>query len=141
MGFKKNTAVTGFAFVMIKAADGSAVTTGAVNAFITKDGGSQVGLSDTPTHIASGQWKVNLTAAEMNADLIGLLFTHTDAVPLHFTIKTEHAAIEKAAKSIVNKAVQNKITGAVVYYDDDGQTELLTHTPTDSDTEITRTPS
>jgi len=141
MGFKKNTAVTGFVFEMIKAADGSAITTGTVNGYITKDGGSQASLTNTPTHVANGQWKVNLTAAEMNAETIGLLFTHTDAVPMHFTIKTEHAAIEKAAKSIVNKAIQNKSSGAVVYYDDDGETPILTHTPDDSDTEITRAPS
>jgi len=141
MGFKKSTAVTGFIFVMIKAADGSAITTGTVNGYITKDGGSQASLTNTPIHVGNGQWKVNLTAAEMNADCVGLLFTHTDAVPVHFTIKTEHTAIEKAAKSIVNKAVQDKTSGAVVYYDDDGATPLLTHTPADSDSEITRTPS
>ncbi len=141
MGFVKNSAVAGFAFEMIKAADGSAITSGTVNGYITKDGGSQASLTNTPTHVGNGQWKVNLTASEMNADCIGLLFTHTDAVPMHFTIKTEHQAIEKAAKSIVNKAIQNKTSGAVVYYDDDGQTPLLTHTPADSDTEITRTPS
>lgn len=46
-----------------------------------------------------------------------------------------------AQKILANKAVQDKTTGAVVYYDDDGVTPLLTHTPTDTDTEITRTPS
>lgn len=141
MGFVKNTAVNGFVFEMIKAADGSAITMGTVNGYITKDGSSQVSLTSAPMHAGNGQWKVNLTAEEMNADCIGLLFTHTDAVPMHFTIKTEHQAIEKAAKSIVNKAVQNKTSGEVVYYDDDGETELFTHTPADSETEITRTPS
>jgi len=141
MGFKKNTAVTGFTFVMINASDGSAITSGTVTGYRTIDGGSQTELTNSITHIANGQWKVNLTAAEMNGETIGLLFTHDDAVPVHFTIKTEHAAIEKAVKSLINKAIQNKNTGAVVYYDDDGETELLTHTPTDSDTEITRTPS
>lgn len=141
MGFIKEKAVNGFVFEMIKAADGSAITTGTVNGYITKDGGSQASLTNTPTHVGNGQWKINLTAAEMNADCIGLLFTHTDAVPMHFTIKTEHQAIEKAVKSIVNKAIQNKASGAVVYYDDDGETELFTHTPADSDTEITRMPS
>ena len=141
MGFIKNTAVNGFAFEMINKTDGSAITSGTVNGFIIKDGGSQASLTNTPTHVGNGQWKVNLTSAEMNADCIGLLFTHTDAVPMHFTIKTEHGAIEKAAKSIVNKAIQNKSSGAVVYYNDDGLTPLLTHTPADSDTEITRTPS
>ena len=49
--------------------------------------------------------------------------------------------IETAVKMLINKAVQTKTTGAVVYYDDDGETPLLTLTPTDSEIDITRTPS
>jgi len=41
-------------------------------------------------------------------------------------------------KILKNKAVQNKTTGAIVIYDDDGVTPILTLTPTDSATEITR---
>jgi len=48
--------------------------------------------------------------------------------------------LDKAAKVLVNKAVQSKITGAVDYYDDDGQTVFLTHTPQDDSSQITRTP-
>ena len=47
----------------------------------------------------------------------------------------------QAAKLIVNKAVQNKITGAIDYYDDDGQTIILTQTPTEAESTITRMPS
>jgi len=47
---------------------------------------------------------------------------------------------DKAAKVILNKAVQNKATGAVQYYDDDGQTVILTHTPQDGESQITRMP-
>lgn len=43
-------------------------------------------------------------------------------------------------KILANKAVQNKVTGAITYYDDDGETIILTHTPTDSKLNITRTP-
>ncbi len=46
-----------------------------------------------------------------------------------------------ADKLLANKAVQNKSTGEIRYYDDDGQTVLLTHTPTDVEATITRTPS
>lgn len=48
--------------------------------------------------------------------------------------------LEKATKLLVNKAIQNKVTGAIEYYDDDGETVILTHTPTDDESEITRTP-
>ncbi len=66
------------------------------------------------------------------------------AVIAQFSIENRFAGssiFEKAAKMLINKAVQNKSTGAIEYYDDDGSTVLLTHTPSDSDTEVTRTPS
>ena len=44
-------------------------------------------------------------------------------------------------KLLANKAVQNKSTGEIKYYENDGQTVLLTHTPTDAAATITRTPS
>jgi hypothetical protein len=44
-------------------------------------------------------------------------------------------------KLLANKAVQNKSTGAIQYYDNDGQTVLLTHTPVDEESSITRMPS
>jgi hypothetical protein len=46
-----------------------------------------------------------------------------------------------AEKLLANKAVQHKPSGQIKYYDDDGQTVLLTHTPTDAAATITRTPS
>lgn len=46
-----------------------------------------------------------------------------------------------ALKILVNKAIQNKTTGAINYYDDDGETIILTHTPTDGESIITRTPN
>jgi hypothetical protein len=48
---------------------------------------------------------------------------------------------KKAAKTLVNKAVQNKTTGVINYYDDDGETIILTHTPTDAESTITRIPN
>ncbi len=44
-----------------------------------------------------------------------------------------------ADKLLANKAVQNKTTGQIKYYDDDGQTVLLTLAPTDEAATITRT--
>ncbi len=53
----------------------------------------------------------------------------------------ENARLDQAAKLLLNKAVQDKATGAIQYYDDDGQTVILTHTPTDSQSQVTRTPN
>ena len=46
-----------------------------------------------------------------------------------------------ADKLLANKAAQTKSTGQIEYYDDDGQTILLTHSPTDTEASTTRTPS
>ncbi len=46
-----------------------------------------------------------------------------------------------ATKILTNKAVQDKITGEIDYYDDDGQTVLLTHTMGDTQAYLTRTPN
>jgi hypothetical protein len=51
------------------------------------------------------------------------------------------SGILSAEKLLANKAVQDKPNGQIKYYDDDGQTVLLTHTPTDDAATITRTPS
>lgn len=67
-----------------------------------------------------------------------------NAVLATFSIENRFAGsllFQKSAKLLVNKAVQNKNTGAIEYYDDDGQTVILTHTPSDSESTITRTPS
>jgi hypothetical protein len=41
-------------------------------------------------------------------------------------------------KILANKAVQSKSTGAIDYYDDDGQTILLTITPSEDESSVTR---
>jgi len=43
-------------------------------------------------------------------------------------------------KILANKAVQSKSTGAIDYYDDNRQTIILTHSPSDGQSSITRTP-
>jgi len=45
---------------------------------------------------------------------------------------------EVAAKVLTNKADQDKVTGRVQYYDDDDETVILTHTPTDDNQTITK---
>ena len=54
-------------------------------------------------------------------------------------IRSEALKLGGYLRFIRNKAVQNKATGVINYYDDDGQTVILTHTPTDGASEITRT--
>jgi hypothetical protein len=91
VSYIKNQAVTGFSFGLVNKDTGEAVTTGSVTGYVTLDGGTQAVLSDTAVHEGNGQWSINLTAAEMNGDVVGVLFTHTDAIPVQFTIKTVEA--------------------------------------------------
>jgi len=87
--FLKGVAVTGFTFVVLNATNASAVTTGTVTGKITKDGGTQGAVAGSFVHEGNGQWSVNLTATEMDADIIGLTFLHTDAVPVYKTLRTK----------------------------------------------------
>lgn len=50
-------------------------------------------------------------------------------------------ALIKAVKLLKNKAVQDKLTGEIRYYDDDGVTAILTHTPQENESSFTRVPS
>jgi len=100
--------------------------------------------------VGEGLWgySLTLTATEMQAARIVVYIVDqgtkawldtTLAIETYGHASAQHAFNpEKAVKMLINKAIQNKVTGAVVYYDDDGATPILTHTPTDSETDITR---
>ena len=89
MSFKKNTAVTGFPFGLVSATDGSAIIAGTPVIYVTLDGLAQATVVGAAVHEGNGQWTVNLTAAEMNGDIVGILCTVTGGIPAHFTIKTD----------------------------------------------------
>lgn len=86
--FVKGVGVSGFEFVLVSATTGAAVTGATVTAKISKDGGAQASCTNAVVELAGGQYKIDLTAAEMTATLIGLLFTATGAIPIGFTIPT-----------------------------------------------------
>ena len=87
--FLKGVAVTGFTFVMLHASKGTAITTGTVTGKITKDGGTQGAVAGSFVHEGNGQWSVNLTATEMDADVIGLTFLHSEGIPVYKTLRTK----------------------------------------------------
>jgi len=98
-----------------------------------KDGSKYVGNLDS--NIPAGRYSVQifLQAGTVPAD--GDNLVGSDEIVWSGTGKVT------ADKLLANKAIQNKSTGEIKYYDDDGQTVLLTHTPTDTAAAITRTPS
>jgi hypothetical protein len=88
-------------------------------------------------YAAGHDYSVVLTEADIDGETV-------NAVLATFSIENRFAGsslFQKAAKVLVNKAVQNKNTGEIDYYDDDSETIILTHTPTDEELIITRTPS
>lgn len=87
--FLKGVAVTGFTFLVLHAGNGTAITSGTVTGKITKDGGTQGAVAGSFVHEGNGQWSVNLTATEMDADVIGLTFLHSSAVPVYKTLRTK----------------------------------------------------
>jgi hypothetical protein len=88
MAFPRNEAVVGFTFAPIDASDGSAITSGTVSVYLTLDGGTQAAATNTPTHEGNGQWSIDFTADEFDADIVGILFVHADAIPIQVTIAT-----------------------------------------------------
>ena len=101
MSFLRNTAVTGFTFALVNKTSGAALTgvAGAIGKYHTKDGGTQASLSGTIAEEGNGQYSINLTATEMNAAIVGLLFTHSNAIPVQFTIKTTGGATASSSES------------------------------------------
>ena len=97
----------------------------------------KIDLSADAFYAIGHDYSVVLAGAEIDDEAV-------NAVLASFSIENRFAGsslFEKAAKMLTNKAVQTKTTGVINYYDDDGETVILTHTPTDAESTITRTPS
>ena len=101
MSFVQNQAVTGFTFAMVNKDTGAALTGAAsgIGKYRTIDGGSQAALTGSIAEEGNGQYSINLTAAEMNGTVVGLLFTHSSAIPVQFTIKTTGGSTTSSSES------------------------------------------
>lgn len=106
--FVKNEAVTGFTFSLTERVTGAPVSTGTVISYYCIDGGTQAIIGDTPVHKGNGQWSVDLTADEMNGDVIGLLFTEASALYVSLTIKTE---VPITVSEIASAVIDYDLTG------------------------------
>jgi len=98
-----------------------------------KSGSRYVGNFDS--HIPAGRYciQVFVQAGASPAD--------TDAIVTARDVVWTGSGMLTAAKVLANKAVFNKTTGAIEYYDDDAQTVLLTHASDDGASTTTRTPA
>jgi len=155
---KQSTAVTKKMGPFVDDTDGKTAETGLTitqaDIRLSKNGGdfAQTHNAAGATHDENGYYGVPLDTTD--TDTLGSLrvaIYESGALPVwqDFMVVPAHVydwlfgddgIYELAAKSLVNKAIQTKATGAVVYYDDDGLTPILTHTPTDGESTITRTP-
>lgn len=109
----KNTAGQYVFFAAVDSGDGSAKTSG-VDFYIAKDDGTQTAVNSA-THIGNGQWRIDLTQAETNADVIGICCAGTGVVPSSITIypvakKTQDYQTElNSINTIVGKLPDNDI--------------------------------
>jgi len=97
----------------------------------------EIDLSADAFYVTGSDYNVILNGAVIDDETV-------NAVLATFSIQNRFAGSDlftKAAKVLTNKAVQNKSTGEIEYFDDDGQTVILTQTPNESRTELTREPS
>lgn len=98
-----------------------------------KSGSRYVGNFDT--NIQAGRYSVQVFLQA------GVNPANDDTLVGSDKIVWSGTGVVTADKLLANKAIQDKSSGQIKYYDDDGQTVLLTHTPTDAAAAITRTPS
>ena len=73
---------------MVNKTTGGFIASGAVNVYITVDGGIQQASMNTPEYEGNGQWSITFTSLETDGEVIGLLFTHANAVIVQKTIPT-----------------------------------------------------
>lgn len=92
MSYPRNSASPPPLFAtVVKAADGTAVTT-AVAAKYSTGAGSQAAGGGTCQHEGNGQWSYTPTQAETNVSAFGIQFYHADAVGLGPTISVVTSA-------------------------------------------------
>lgn len=77
---KKNTALSGFQFLMVSSSDNVTPATGlTVTGTVSLDGAAFSALTNSVSEIGSGWYKVNLAAADTNGNTVALKFAATGA--------------------------------------------------------------
>lgn len=87
---KKNTALNNFEFTMYDGTDHVTPKTGlTVTGQVSIDGAAYANLTNAVTELSAGTYKVNLAAADLNGNMIGLKFAATGADTTFITIPTQ----------------------------------------------------
>jgi hypothetical protein len=88
-GIKKNTALSAFEFLMVDSADHVTGKTGlTITATRSIDGGAFAACANSAVEVASGIYKIDLAATDLNGDIITLKFSATGADSRFITLKT-----------------------------------------------------
>jgi hypothetical protein len=110
---RKNIASQKVSAQLTSKTDGSAVTTGTTNIFVTKDGGTQTAGLGTITHKGNGLWEYLPTQAETNADYIVFTFSNTSAViasPQVYTISFDPHNVTSLGLTNLDTTVSSRST-------------------------------
>lgn len=86
---KKNTALSNFEFLMTDSANHQPATGLAVTGKVSRDGAAFVALTNAVSEVEIGIYKVNLAAADVNANVLTLMFAATGADTTYITIVTQ----------------------------------------------------
>lgn len=89
ISIKKGVAFPGFSFIMLGSDTQTPAEMLTVSGQISKDGGAFADLTNLVSEIGSGWYKVDLTASELNADVVGLRFEALSANDTCATIATQ----------------------------------------------------
>ena len=108
-------------------------------------GTADAGFVLTVENVSTGRYKIigTIPAEYDDGDVVEVLVAATvDGVAAERVVGSfvVDSKLLDGMKVLMNKAVQDKATGVILYYDDDGETEILRHTPVETETEITRMP-
>lgn len=87
--YVKNTALNAFEFVMVSSTDHITPTTGlTITATRSIDGGAFASTSNSATEVGSGVYAINLSASDLNGNVITFKFTATGADTREITLIT-----------------------------------------------------
>lgn len=86
---KKNTASSGFMFVMTNASTGAPMTGLTVTSQVAIDGGAFASTTNAVSEISNGWYKLNLAAADVNGNHIALRFSSAGANDTDIEIVTQ----------------------------------------------------
>lgn len=87
-GIQKNTALTGFMLLMTDSTTHAPKTSAAVTGTVSLNGGAFATLTNAVSEVSGGWYKVDLAAADVNADVVAFRFVASGADDSDISFKT-----------------------------------------------------